>query len=79
MTTMITFDESAAESVLDGFDLELDEEGFIVNPGEDRRETNVDAGNIQKEHFAGLEEGSVIVLDDDFNTMVDHVKRRFEE
>lgn len=77
--TTITFDESAIEEVLEGFDRTVDQEGFVFNPEEGNRETNDEGEEIPKEHFAGLERGSVIVLDDDFNTIVDHVKRRHSE
>lgn len=77
MSATLTFDESAAEFILSSFGKGVDDEGYVVD--EDGNRETVDGKPIQTEHFAGLEKGSVIVLDDDFNTLVDHVKRRREE
>lgn len=79
MTATLTFDESAAELVLQSFGRDVDKEGYVINPETGERETTETGEEIHKEHFAGLEEGSIIFLDDDFNTLVDHVKRRRED
>lgn len=79
MSTTLTFDESAAEYVLEAFGREVDEEGYVVNPETGERETTESGDEIHKEDFAGLEQGSIIFLDDDFNTLVDHVKRQREK
>ena len=79
MSPTLTFDESAAESVLERFDREVDSGGYVYDPESEERETTPTEEPIPKEDFAGLERGSVIFLDDDFNTLVDHVKRRRED
>lgn len=76
MTPTLTFDESAADYILDAFGKEIDDDEFVVDSEKRSRETTEHDTEIQKEHFAGLEEGSIIFLDDDFNTLVEHVKRR---
>lgn len=79
MSTTLTFDESAAEFILESFGREVDAEGYVINPETSERETTEDGEPIHKDHFAGLEDGSIIFLDDDFTTLVDHVKRRRHE
>lgn len=76
MSATLTFDETAAQSILEEFGRDIDDEGYVMNPETGKRITNEDGIEIHKDHFAGVERGSVIILDDDFNTLVDHVKRR---
>lgn len=76
MSQTITFDKSAASHVLKAFDKKVDEKGYVVDEESEDRVTNMEGIEIQENHFAGMEQGSVIFLDDDFNTLVDHVKRR---
>lgn len=78
MSTTLTFDENAAEFILESFGAEIDDEGFIINPETGERETVTDSEELHKDHFSGVEKGSIIYLDDDFNTLVEHVKRRRE-
>lgn len=77
--TTLTFDESAAEDVLKAFGKDVDDEGYLVDQESEERETNQDGEEIQKEHFAGIEQGSLIFVDDDFNSLVAHVNRRQEK
>jgi len=79
MSTTITFDESAAKSVLESFGRGVDDKGYIIDLETGERETTPDGAKIHVEEFAGLERGSTIFLDDDFTTIVDHVKRRRED
>jgi|GEM_PF-3549169 len=79
MTPTLTFDESAADHILEAFGKEIDDDEFIVDSEKKSRETTEHNNEIQKENFAGLEEGSIIFLDDDFNTLVEHVKRRSDQ
>ena len=76
--TTLTFDESAAENILEAFGKGVDNEGYVVD-ADGERETTDHGDEIEKGHFAGLEQGSIIVLDDDFNSLVGHVNRRQEE
>lgn len=80
MPANLTFDESAAEDILEAFDREVDEEGYIIDPETGERE--VVPGSNQEIHiddFSGVEKGSVLFLNDDFTTLVDHVKRQRED
>lgn len=79
MSATLTFDESAAEFVLESFDKEVDAEGYVIDPDTEHRETTPDGEEIHVSEFAGLEEGSILFLDDDFTTLVDHIKRRREK
>lgn len=79
MSTTLTFDETAAEYIIEAFGKDVDDEGYVIDPENGERET-IDAGEeLHIDHFAGVEEGSIIFLDDDFNTLVEHVKRRREQ
>jgi len=76
MAPSLTFDESAAEFVLEAFDREVDGEGYVINPKTGERETTPDGEEIHRDEFTGVEDGSTLFLDDDFMTLVDHVKRQ---
>lgn len=76
MSTTLTFDESAAEFVLESFGRAVDDEGYVIDPETGRRETTENGEDIHKDEFTGVENGSIIFLDDDFTTLVNHVKRR---
>jgi len=76
MSTTLTFDESATDFILESFGRDVDDEGYIIDPETGDRVTTPDGEEIKKEEFAGVERGSTLYLDDDFNTIVEHVKRR---
>lgn len=76
MSTTLTFDESAAEFIIESFGKTTDGEGYIVDPERDERETTPEGNEIHIDDFAGVEKGSQLFLDDDFTTLVEHVKRR---
>lgn len=78
MSTTLTFEESASEFVLETFDKAVDENGYVVDPETGDRVTTPEGGEIKKEEFAGVENGSTLFLDEDFTTLVEHVKRRQE-
>jgi len=75
MTTTLTFDESATEFILESFDRGVDEDGYVIDQN-GQRVTTPEGEQIKKEEFAGVEKGSTLYLDDDFTTLVEHVKRR---
>lgn len=79
MNTILTFDESASEDVLEAFGRSMDGKGYVTNPETGEREATENGEEVHKDRFAGLERGSIIFLDDDFNTLVDHAKRRRKE
>lgn len=74
----LTFHESAAEYVVESFGREVDSEGYIVDPETGERETTPEGNPVKIDEFAGIEKGSEIFLDDDFETLVQHIKRRRE-
>jgi len=76
MTTTLTFDASVAEDVIKEFGREVDDDGYIVDPETGNRVETESGDQIHVDQFAGVEKGSIIFLDDDFNTLVDHMKRR---
>lgn len=76
MAPSLTFDQSAAEFVLESFGRETDEDGFIIDPSDGKRELTPEGEEIHIDDFSGVENGSELFLDDDFKTLVEHVKRR---
>ncbi|PYZ02651.1 hypothetical protein C8039_03060 [Halogeometricum sp. wsp3] len=79
MSTTLTFDESAAEFLIESFGKTTDGEGYIVDPQRNERETTPEGNEIHIDDFAGVEKGSQLFLDDDFTTLVEHVKRRRQD
>ncbi|AAV45603.1 unknown [Haloarcula marismortui ATCC 43049] len=79
MSTTLTFDESAAEFIIESFGKTTDGEGYIVDPQRNERETTPEGNEIHIDDFAGVEKGSQLFLDDDFTTLVEHVKRRRQD
>jgi len=75
MSTSLTFDESATEFMLEAFDRDVDDEGYVVDK-DGNRVTTPEGDFVKKEEFAGVEKGSTLYLNDDFTTLVEHVKRR---
>lgn len=76
MAASLTFDESAAEFVLQAFGRKIDDEGYVVNPNTGKREVSPEGDELRAEAFAGVERGSLLFLDDNFDSLVEHVKRR---
>jgi hypothetical protein len=76
MSTNLTFDESAAEFVLESFDREVDDEGYIINSETGERETTPEGDELTVDDLAGIEQGSKIFVADEFTSIVEHVKRR---
>lgn len=76
MSTTLTFDDSATEFLLKAFGKTVDEEGYVVDIETGNRETTPDGYEIKASDFAGVEKGSKLFLDDNFSSLVDHVKRR---
>lgn len=79
MSPTLTFDQSATEFVLESFDKEVDDEGYIIDADTGERETTPSGDPIKKEEFTGVEDGSTLFLDDDFMTLVDHIKRQRDD
>lgn len=63
MAPSLTFDESAAEFVLEAFDREVDGEGYVINPKTGERETTPDGEEIHRDEFTGVEDGSTLLSD----------------
>lgn len=78
MSATLTFDESATDFILEVFDKAVDEEGYIVDAETGERVTTPDGHEIKASEFAGIEKGSELFIDDNFVSLVEHVKRRSE-
>lgn len=75
---VLTFSDSATELVLGAFGKDVDRAGYIIDEGTEERETTLEGEPIKREELVGIEKGSMIFLEDDFNTLIDHVRRRRE-
>lgn len=75
---VLTFSGSATELVLSAFGKDVDKAGYIIDEETEERETTNEGDPIKRDELAGIEKGSMIFLEDDFNALVDHVKRRRE-
>lgn len=77
----ITFGPSAAETVIEEFGWEVDEEGYITSES-DVRVAATDGEEIQVEDLGGIVEddsGNPVPLRDDFLSIVNHVIDRKQE
>lgn len=79
MSPSLTFDESAAEFVLEAHGKAVDEEGYVVDAETGERVETPEGDEIEASEFAGIEKGSTLFLDSNFESLVEHVKRRRSE
>lgn len=79
MVPSITFDDSAAGFVLEAFGKEVDEQGYVVDAETGERVTTPEGHEVKASEFAGVERGSTLFLDKNFESLVQHVKRREPE
>ena len=61
---LITFEESAKETILSFFDKTVDNEGFIVEKDTYQRVITPDGQEIRLEEFAGIGKGGVFIKSD---------------
>ncbi|MFB6208805.1 MAG: hypothetical protein ABEJ56_01555 [Candidatus Nanohaloarchaea archaeon] len=73
--TKVTFEKDAIEGVLEVFDKEVDEDGYIVESESGERILDREGENIKKDELGGVKKGSEIFLNDNFSSLVDFVKR----
>lgn len=76
MSTKLTFDDSASEFVIEAFGKEVDSEGYVIDPQTGQRVTSPEGEEVKAEEFGGVEKGSTLFLQDDFASLVEHVKRQ---
>lgn len=78
----LTFDQSAAEVIVQTFGWEVDSAGYIHDAETGDVVVATDGAPIMIENLAGVvpdENGDPTPLNSDFNSLVDHVKRRQED
>lgn len=76
----IIFEESRINYLLDLFDKEEDEEGFIVDPERDKRVTPPDSDTpLKTEDLGVVGHGSEIFVRDEVDSIVEFVNRRHED
>jgi len=76
MSPQITFDDSAAEMVLDEFGKAVDEQGYIVEADTGNRVLTPEGEEIPIQNFGGIAKGSQIFIEDNFVSIIKHVNRR---
>lgn len=79
MSHSLTFDDSATEFVLEAHGKTVDEEGYVADTETGERVVTPEGDEILASEFAGIEKGSTRFLDDNFESLVEHVKRRQSE
>lgn len=76
----IVFEESRINYLLDLFDKEEDEEGFIVDPERDKRVTPPDSDTpLKTEDLGVVGHGSEIFVRDEVDSIVEFVNRQHED
>lgn len=79
MSPDIVFEESRVDYLLDLFDKEEDEDGYIVDPEEDRRITHEGTENpIKTEELGVVGCGSQIFLKDEVDSIVEFVNSQHD-
>jgi len=70
----LTFDESAAKHVIESFDWEVDDNGWIVDKGE--KVKSIGASDVHISEFAGVVDyhGKPTPIRDDFTELIDWAK-----
>lgn len=76
MSPDLTFDESAVEYILEEFDKDIDEEGFIVEADSRERVLTPGGEEVPVSEFGGIAKGSEIFVEDNFASLIDYVKRQ---
>lgn len=77
----MSFDETAAEWVLNCFGKEVNDRGFVVDKDTKEKVLTPDGKEIPIEDFAGVvkgDDGSTLFIKDNFASIVEYVKRKKE-
>lgn len=70
--SVITFDKSAREFILESFNKTIDEEGFIVEKSNtEQRVRTPDGDEISELEFAGVKEGSEVFIKSDLLSIIE--------
>lgn len=78
-TPQVTFGPSAAETIIEQFGWRVDGQGYIASDDGQSLIKATDGDIINIDELAGIvpgEDGEPTPLRDDFNSIVEHVKRR---
>lgn len=79
MAPDIVFEENRIEYLLDLFDKEEDEEGYIYDPEREQRVTHDETErSIKTEELGVVGHGSQIFIKDEVDSIVDFVNRQHE-
>ena len=76
MSTDIVFEESRIEYLLDLFDKDVDDEGYIIEADTQKRVTSSDGNEIKPADIGVVGHGSEIFVEDDFTSIVDYVSKK---
>lgn len=73
MSPDIVFEDSRLEYLLELFDKEVDEEGFIVEAGSGERVISRSGKEIKKGDLGVIAHGSEVFIEDNFTEIVDYL------
>lgn len=69
---ILTFDQSAADFVIDAFDKAVDADGYLVEKTNPRqRVLTIKGEELLRKQFAGVRKGSDIFLKSDIDSIID--------
>lgn len=73
MTTDIVFERSRIDYLLDLFDKEVDDQGYIVDSETGERVLSSDGTPLKPDDLGVVGHGSEVLVEDDFTSLVDYV------
>lgn len=73
MTTDIVFERSRIDYLLDLFDKEVDDQGYIVDAKTGEKVHSSDGNPLKADDLGVVGHGSEIFVEDDFTSIVDYV------
>lgn len=76
MSPDLTFDESAIEYILEEFDKDVDDQGFIIEAESGERVLTPEGEEVPVSEFGGIAKGSEVFVEDNFASLINYVKRQ---
>jgi len=70
-SNVITFDSTAKRFILDIFDIAIDAEGYLVEKNNPKQRVLSNGEDVREEDFAGVENGSIVILKSDLPSLID--------
>lgn len=76
MTTEIVFKEEQVDYLLELFDKEVDDAGYIIDRETEERVMSTDGDYLKKDDLGYVGHGSVHFVEDDISSIVDYLSSR---